>query len=128
MIEQNEITKMFNTNELNRLQRCAKNKDKNEIRKWGQDFEHRVNEKYYELYKKQYVIWLEETFKDLDIALMYTLHFNEYTKFGNKRLKSVMDDIAEALRGFYKGEFKREEYKKMLEDDGIKLMEEINEQ
>ena len=125
-MQENDIVKMFDTNELNRLQRCAKNKDKNEIRKWGQDFEHRVNEKYYELYKKQYVIWLEETFKDLDIALMYTLHFNEYTKFGNKRLKSVMDDIAETLRGFYKGEFKREEYKKMLKDDGIKLMEEAN--
>lgn len=121
-----DIVKMFDTNELNRLQRCAKNKDKNEIKKWGQDFEHRINEKYYELYKKQYIIWLEETFKDLDIALMYTLHFNEYTKFGNKRLKSVMDDIAEALRGFYKGEFKREEYRKMLKDDGIKLMEESN--
>ena len=121
-----DIVKKFDTNELNRLQRCAKNKDKNEIKKWGQDFEHRVNEKYYELYKKQYMIWLEETFKDLDIALMYTLHFNEYTKFGNKRLKSVMDDIGEALRGFYKGEFKREEYKKMLKDDGIKLMEEAN--
>lgn len=126
MKEQDDIIKMFDTNELNRLQRCAKNKDKNEIRKWGQDFEHRINEKYYELYKKQYVIWLEETFKDLDIALMYTLHFNEYTKFGNKRLKSVMDDIAESLRGFYKKEFNREEYKKMLEDDGIKLMEEAN--
>ena len=121
-----DIVKMFDTNELNRLQRCAKNKDKNEIRKWGLDFEHRVNEKYYELYKKQYIIWLEETFKDLDIALMYTLHFNEQTNFGNKRLKSVMDDIAEALRGFYKKEFNREEYKKMLEEDGIKLMEEAN--
>ena len=126
MKEQDDIVKMFDTNELNRLQRCAKNKDKNELKKWGQDFEHRVNEKYYELYKKQYIIWLEETFKDLDIALMYTLHFNEYTKFGNKRLKSVMDDIAESLRGFYKKEFNREEYKKMLKDDGIKLMEEAN--
>lgn len=121
-----DIVKMFDTNELNRLQRCAKNKDKNELKKWGQDFEHRVNEKYYELYKKQYVIWLEETFKDLDIALMYTLHFNEKTKFGNKRLKSVMDDIGEALRGFYKKEFNREEYKKMLKEDGIKLMEVVN--
>lgn len=126
MKEQDDIVKMFDTNELNRLQRCAKNKDKNELRKWGQDFEHRVNEKYYELYKKQYVIWLEETFKDLDIALMYTLHFNEETKFGNKRLKSVMDDVGEVLRGFYKKEFNREEYKKMLKEDGIKLTEETN--
>ena len=125
-MEEKDNIKMFDTNELNRLHRCAKNKDKKEIIKWGQEFEDRLNKKYYEIYKKQYMIWLEETFKDLDVALMYTLHFNESTKFGNKRLKSVMDDIGEALRGFYKKEFNREEYKKMLKEDGIKLMEEAN--
>lgn len=30
-MEENEYIKLFNTNELNRLQRCAKNKDKKEI-------------------------------------------------------------------------------------------------
>lgn len=121
---ENDYIKMFDTNELNRLQRCAKNKDKKEIEKWGKDFEDRLNKKYYELYKKQYMIWLEETFNDLDIALMYTLHFSESCKFGNKRLKSVMDDIAVTMKGFYKKEFSREEYKKMLKEDGIKIMEE----
>lgn len=120
---ENDYIKMFDTNELNRLHRCAKNKDKKEIIKWGQEFEDRLNKKYYELYKKQYMIWLEETFKDLDTAMMYTLHFNEQTKFGNKRLKSVMDDLAVTMRGFYKKEFKREEYNKMLKEDGIKIME-----
>ena len=123
MKEQDDIVKMFDTNELNRLQRCAKNKDKKEIIKWGQEFEDRLNKKYYEMYKKQYMIWLEETFKDLDTALMYTLHFNEYTKFGNKRLKSVMDDLGTTMRGFYRKEFNREEYNKMLKEDGIKIME-----
>ena len=118
-----EIIKMFDTNELNRLQRCAKNKDKKEIIKWGQEFEDRLNKKYYEIYKKQYMIWLDETFKDLDTALMYTLHFNEQTRFGNKRLKSVMDDLGMTMRGFYRQEFNREEYNKMLKDDGIKIME-----
>ena len=125
-MKEEDYIKMFDTNELNRLHRCAKNKDKKEIIKWGQEFEDRLNKKYYEIYKKQYMIWLEETFKDLDVALMYTLHFNESTKFGNKRLKSVMDDVGEVLRGFYKKEFNREEYKKMLKEDGIKLMEETN--
>lgn len=119
----NDYIKMFDTNELNRLQRCAKNKDKKEILKWGQDFENRLNEKYYEIYKNKYIIWIEETFKDLDIALMYTLHFSEQTKFGNKRLKSLMDDIMATMRGFYNGEFKRAEYTKMLKDDGIKIVE-----
>ena len=97
-MEENEYIKFFNTNELNRLQRCAKNKDKKEIIKWGQEFEAMLNKKFYDIYKKQYMIWLEETFKDLDTALMYTLHFNEYTKFGNKRLKSVMDDLGTTMR------------------------------
>lgn len=120
---ENEYIKFFNTNELNRLQRCAKNKDKKEIIKWGQEFEAMLNKKFYDIYKKQYMIWLEETFKDLDTALMYTLHFNEYTKFGNKRLKSVMDDLAVTMRGFYKGEFERKDYNKMLLDDGINIVE-----
>ena len=122
-MEENEYIKFFNTNELNRLQRCAKNKDKKEILKWGQEFEAMLNKKFYDIYKKQYMIWLEETFKDLDTALMYTLHFNEYTKFGNKRLKSVMDDLAITLKGFYKGEFERKDYNKMLTDDGINIVE-----
>ena len=122
-MEENEYIKFFNTNELNRLQRCAKNKDKKEIIKWGQEFEAMLNKKFYDIYKKQYMIWLEETFKDLDTALMYTLHFNEYTKFGNKRLKSVMDDLAITLKGFYKGEFERKDYNKMLLDDGINIVE-----
>lgn len=122
-MEENEYIKFFNTNELNRLQRCAKNKDKKEIIKWGQEFEAMLNKKFYDIYKKQYLIWLEETFKDLDTALMYTLHFNEYTKFGNKRLKSVMDDLAITLKGFYKGEFERKDYNKMLLDDGINIVE-----
>ena len=49
-MEENDYIKMFDTNELNRLHRCAKNKDKKEIIKWGQDFEDRLNKKYYEIY------------------------------------------------------------------------------
>lgn len=122
-MEEKDYLRMFDTNELNRLQRCAKNKDKKEIIKWGKEFEDRLNKKYYEIYKKQYMIWLEETFKDLDTALMYTLHFNEQTRFGNKRLKSVMDDLATTMRGFYRQEFDRKDYNKMLIDDGINIVE-----
>lgn len=116
-----KIIEMLNTNEINRLHRAAKNKDKKEIIKWAKQYDQIVNERYYEIYKQKYIVWLEETFKDLDTALMYTLHFNEYTKFGNKRLKSVMDDIAVTLKGLYSNEFDRKEYKAMLENDGIRI-------
>ena len=116
-----EIKSMFDTTELNRLQRCAKNKDKKEIEKWGQDIENRLNQYYYEKYKAKYLEWLNETLMDMEIAMCYVLHFNENTRFGNKRLESYLNDMAEVIRGFYRKDFSREEYKKQLEEDGIKF-------
>ena len=117
----NEIIKMLDTNELNRLQRCAKNKDKKEILKWGQDFERRLAELYRKRYKDYYLEQYAERLKDIDTALMYALHFGEATRFGNKRLKEVMDDLSVTIKGFYNGEYNRKEYREMLINDGIKI-------
>lgn len=119
------IDKMLDTNELNRLQRCAKNKDKKEILKWAQDFERRLSELYHKRYKEYYLSEYEERLKDIDTALMFALHFGEATKFGNKRLKEVMDDLSATIRGFYSGEYNRAEYREMLTKDGIKIEKDI---
>ncbi len=115
------IDKMFNKNELRRLEKAAREKNKTKLMEWAVDFETRLSENYNKLYKEKYLNELKEKLIDLDIAVMYALHFNENTRFGNKRLKDFMDDLAATLRGFYKDDFDREMYKKMLEDDGIKL-------
>ncbi len=117
------INKMLDTNELNRLQRCAKNKDKKEIIKWAQDFEARLAELYHKRYKEYYLEEYEERLKDIDTALLYALHFNEETNFDDKALKSIMDDLAVTIKGFYVGEFTREDYRQMLKDDGINIID-----
>ena len=119
------INKMLDTNELNRLQRCAKNKEKKEILKWGQDFERRLSELYHKRYKDYYLEQYTERLKDIDTALMFTLHFGEATKFGNKRLKETMEDLSVTIKGFYNGEYSRKEYREMLAKDGIKIEEDI---
>ena len=119
--KEDAILKMFDKNELRRLERCIKDKNKNKVFEWGQEFERRLNEEFNKQYKERYINVLRERLKDLDIAVIYALHFNEQTKFGNKRLKDFMDDLAATMRGFYQNEFSRNEYEKMLEDDGIKL-------
>jgi len=115
------INKMFDTSELNRLQRCAKNKDKKEIIKWGQDFEHRLAELYHKRYKDYYLNEYKERLKDLDVAMIYALHFNEETHFENDKLTDFMNDLSATMRGFYKDNFTREDYVKMLKDDGVKI-------
>ena len=123
------IDTMLNTNELNRLQRCAKNKDKKEILKWAEDFENRLSDKYRKLYndacRKHYMEQYSKRFKEVNIALLYVLHFSESTKFGNKRLESILKDFAVTMKGFYDGDFSVEEYEKMLVDDGVKFEDNI---
>lgn len=121
MSNREEIHKFFNINEINRLQRCAKNKDKKEIIKWGQAYDKFLHDKYSEAYEKQFVEWLKQASKDIDVAIIYTLHFNENLKFGKKRLQSFMDDFRETMRSIYKSEFDSEEYLKMLKEDGIDI-------
>lgn len=119
------ISSMLNTNELNRLQRCAKNKDKKEIMKWAQDFELRLSELYHKRYKEYYLSEYEERLKDIDTALLYVLHFGESTRFGNKRLKETMEDLSIAMKDLHNGGFNRIDYRKMLKKDGIKIEENI---
>ena len=120
-MKDDELIKMFDMNELRRIERCVKTKNKEAIIEWAQNFEARLSQNYDKLYKEKYIRKFKEHLKDLDIAVIYALHFNENTRFGNKRLKDFMEDLAATMRGFYNDEFSREEYRKMLEDDGIKL-------
>lgn len=117
------IDSLFDTNELNRLQRCAKNKDKKEIVKWARDFELRLSELYHKRYKDYYLQEYAERLKDIDTALLYTLHFGESTRFGNKRLKETMEDLGVVMKDMHNGQFKRSEYRDMLIKDGIKIEE-----
>lgn len=115
------IDKMFNRNELRRLEKAAREKNKTKLMEWAVDFETRLSENYNKLYLQKYASELSERLKDLDIAVIYALHFSENTRFGNKRLKSFMEDLSATMKGFYKDKYSREEYRKMLEDDGIKI-------
>lgn len=119
------INQMFDTTELNRLQRCAKNKDKKEIVKWAQDFEQRLAELYHKRYKEYYLQEYEERLKDVDTTLLYVLHFGEATRFGNKRLKETMDDLSVSIRDLHNGHFSRDDYREMLIKDGIKIEKNI---
>ena len=55
------------------------------------------------------------------LVMIYSLHFNEKTKFGKKRIDDFMNDFMATINGFTTGEFKPEEYEELLRKDNIKL-------
>ena len=112
-----EIAKLFDKNELRRLEKAAREKDKNKLIEWGTIFEKRI----VDLYEKEYINILQDSINNFMIAMIFVLHFNEKTKFGVKRIDDFMDDFIEVVKGFSRGEFNPQEYEDMLNEDKIIL-------
>lgn len=112
-----EIAKLFDKNELRRLEKAAREKDKTKLIEWGTAFEKRI----IELYEKEYIKILQEGINNYMLVMIYSLHFNEKTKFGKKRIDDFMEDFMATINGFTTGEFKPEEYEELLRKDNIKL-------
>lgn len=114
-----EIKELFNRNELRRLEKAAKEKDKKKLAEWAGNFEQQViNE-----YEGQYQEILENSIENFLIALVYTLHFNEKTRFGNDRIADFMSDLMATVDCFKTGEYSPEEFKKILEKQKIYFKE-----
>ena len=109
--------------EFKRLQRADnkafKRKSKEALYDWGIQFEEQINNKLNQMYEKKFKEELAFSIDCFIIAIMYTLHFSETTNFGPKRLNNIMKDINATVDMFTRKEYSPEEYKKILEDDGI---------
>jgi hypothetical protein len=112
-----EIARLFDKNELRRLEKAAREKDKAKLVEWGKSFEKRV----IDLYEKEYLNIIQESINTLLLTIIFSLHFNEKTKFGNKRINDFMKDLIEVVNGFTRGEFSPQEYEEMLNKDKIYL-------
>ncbi|MBR3002883.1 MAG: hypothetical protein IKF38_04925 [Clostridia bacterium] len=112
-----EIAKLFDRNELRRLEKAAREKDRTKLIEWGKAFEQRV----IDLYEKEYIDILQHSINNFIIVMIFSLHFNEKTKFGKKRIDDFMEDFIEVVNGFTRGEFNPQEYEEMLNKDKIYL-------
>lgn len=113
----------MNKDELKRLERAATKADKKGNKQalydWGIQLEQQIIEATEKAYEKKFKNDLIESIDAFIIAIMYTLHFSETTKFGPKRCSEVMKDIVATVDMFYNGEYSPEEYKEILEKDKI---------
>lgn len=119
-----EIKKLFDKNELRRLEKAAKEKNKEKLADWAKQFEDTVHEEYNNRYEKTYKEILSGSINNFLIAMVYTLHFNEKCKFGNDRISDFMEDFMAVIDGFASGEYTPEEYRGILEKQKIYFKEE----
>lgn len=134
--------KKVDMNEIRRLQKAARDGNKQKLIDWFLQFDEQVRNEYQknaeevienvsnQLRKHYKEIFRKELADSIDnyiIAITYTLKFSELTKFGAKRIKEFMEDMASTINMFSTGEYTPDEYKKILKDNGIELFTEKKE-
>lgn len=111
--------------EFKRLERAwvkaNKKNNKQALYDWGVQLENQIIDGVRKEFEKKLKHDLSQSIDYFLISLMYVLHFSEKTKFGAKRLNEVMADVTATVDMFTTGEYSPEEYKKILEEDGIFL-------
>ena len=129
-----ELETLFSKEELRRLEKAARDKDKAKLKEWAIQFENQLRNSYEENIKrfenkiiqhheKEYERILAESVDNFIVAIIYTLHFNEKCKFGNNRIVDFMDDLLAVVDGFKTGEYTPEEYKEILKRQKIYFKE-----
>ena len=113
------LEKLINRNEIRRLEKSAREKNKIVLYEWAKQFEYTIAKEVEEFYKKEYEAVLLDSVTNYMIALVYTLKFCEKTNFGNNRIVEFMNDFMAVIEGFDRKQFLPNEYKKILEDNGI---------
>lgn len=110
---------------INRLEKICGNNltvfQKQAIYQWGKEFEDTLSSELKREYKYNYNNDLGRSVDYFIIAIAFVLHFSETTKFGKKRLYSVLKDIQQTVNMFDTKEYSVKDYVKMLQDEGIDI-------
>lgn len=118
-METSKIKEIVNRNELRRLERAAREKDKKHLLEWAKQFEDQIRQDY----EKAFESSLSDAIDDYVVAIAYALRFSEKTKFGNKRIKEFLDDVFTTVNMFARGEYSPEDYRQELIKSGITIFE-----
>lgn len=103
--------------------RKIKSMSKQEMERWlGYERQMTYNELRKE-FEKNYQDEIANSVSNFLIAIWYTVHFTENIQLSHDELASFMDDLYVTVDMFRKGEYKPDDYKKELEEDGIKFSE-----
>ena len=82
----------------------------------------KLRQEYAKLYEEKYNEDLEKAMDTFVLSIVFTLHFNEQTKFGAKRIMSFMEDLLATVDNFKDESYSPEEYIEMLKKEGIEFI------
>ena len=110
---------LVSKDEIRRLEKAAREKDKKKLAEWMRQFEQSVDEMLRTDYEYAYQHEIEVSIQNLLTAVAYTAVFTEETKIDNEDIGDYMSDLLATLDMYRTGEYTPQEYKEELEKYGV---------
>ena len=103
--------------------RTLKGFSKEQMEKWLQGYYNVTYNSLRKEFNDAYKDELDSSVQNFITAIAYTLHYNEDIHLQHDELNSFMEDLFVSVEMFRKGEYRPEEYKEQLKEDGIVIAE-----
>lgn len=103
--------------------RNLKSFSREQMEKWLQGYYNVTYNSLRKEFNDAYKDELDSSVQNFITAIAYTLHYNDDTNLKHDELNSFMEDLFVSVEMFRKGEYKPEEYKEQLKEDGIVIAE-----
>lgn len=99
--------------------RNLKSFSREQMEKWLQGYYNVTYNSLRKEFNEAYKDELDSSVQNFITAIAYTLHYNEDVHLQHDELSSFMEDLFVSVEMFRKGEYRPEEYKEQLKEDGI---------
>ena len=99
--------------------RNLKSFSREQMEKWLQGYYNVTYNSLRKEFNDAYKDELDSSVQNFITAIAYTLHYNEDVHLQHDELNSFMEDLFVSVEMFRKGEYRPEEYKEQLKEDGI---------
>ena len=103
--------------------RNLKSFSREQMEKWLQGYYNITYNSLRKEFNDAYKDELDSSVQNFITAIAYTLHYNEDVHLQHDELNSFMEDLFVSVEMFRKGEYRPEEYREQLKEDGIVIAE-----
>lgn len=113
------LERLVNRDEIRRLEKAAKEKDKKHLANWAKQYEQQIELMLRKEYEDRYQDEINSSIDNFIFAVAYTAYFSEETNLNNETLPEFMSDLFATIDMYRTGEFRPEDYVEELKQNGF---------
>lgn len=118
---------LINRDEIRRLEKAAREKDKTKLADWAKSLEDRLSEQYKQAFIDKYSNELSTAIESFLIAAAYTAYYSEETLINEpKALNEFLADFIVTIDMFRTGEYTPKDFKDQLAKEGVYIDEQYD--